>query len=492
MIGLGPLLTAAARDETLRPIPWRVLDAAGWRALARAGEGAFDLFALWIDGRFVRAIIRYGDELIPLTAPLEGQRLLSLQAVTPLAEGFEKAAAELWGVEIVGGRAGPFLDPARAFAPHAPLAPRLHPLPAPPPEETPPEPGEAWEIGAEGDLLWGPPPYGAEAWRFVLRRGRVAALRHFPGLLHRGLLARLIGRRPDEALSLIGRIAPLSAFAHRLAFLRAIEAACEAPPPPRALAWRLVFAEFERAASLFTSLACLFGKAGAPRSARRAANAAETLRRAMAETGAGRFFDAVPALGGVAGEPEPAPLARLVEVTRALDAARLALAPPAILRGLGRLGAGDFRRAGGFLAAARAAGLAEDARLAPGYPPYQPGAFLPITREAGDAAARAEAALEEIGLALALIRATLADLPTGALRREAGRGTGAGIGWAEGPAGLILCAVRLEEGRIVACFPADPAWRMEALWPALFASARPEELPLLRASLLAEPAAIAL
>jgi Ni,Fe-hydrogenase III large subunit len=110
----------------------------------------------------------------------------------------------------------------------------------------------------------------------------------------------------------------------------------------------------------------------------------------------------------------------------------------------------------------------------------------------GDAAARVLAACEEIGLALALVRATLADLPSGALHREARGSSGEGIGWSEGPAGLILYVVHLEAGRIASVFPSDPACRAAPLWSALFTGARAEDLPLLRASLLLEPGAIAL
>lgn len=493
MIGPGPLLAAAPRGEGLRPLPWRQLDAAGWRALGLAGAGAFALLALWIDGRAVRAVIRFEGAILPLTAPLEGQRLLSLQRVTPLAGLFERMAAELWGVEVVGGRSPPLLDPARTFAPHAPLAPRLHPLPPPPAGEEEEEEGEAvWEIGPGGDALWGRPPYGAEGWRFGFRRGRVVSVRHLPGFLHRGVLARLIGRRPEEALALLGRIAPLSSFAHRLAFLRAVEAACGAPPPPRALAWRLVFAEWERVAALFTHLALLLGRAGAPRAARRAAGAVETLRRALAEAGLGRWPEGGLVPGGVREEPAPAVVQELARLSRRLDDERLALAPPAILRGLGRIGREAFGGAGGLLAAGRASGLAEDGRITPGYPPYEAKPFQPVVLSGGDAAARMEAALAEIGLALALIRATLADLPSGALHRGAEAGSGEGMGWAEGPAGLILHVVRLEEGRIASAFPADPAFRAGPLWSALFLGARAEDLPLLRASLFIEPGAIAL
>jgi Ni,Fe-hydrogenase III large subunit len=115
----------------------------------------------------------------------------------------------------------------------------------------------------------------------------------------------------------------------------------------------------------------------------------------------------------------------------------------------------------------RASGRAFDARLNPGYPPFDRLAVAAPTLDTGDVDARVRLRLAEIETSIRLLRDLLADIPEGATGVALPQASGEGIGWSEGFRGDIWHWLRLESGLITAGFLCDPSWRQ---WPLLQAA----------------------
>jgi Ni,Fe-hydrogenase III large subunit len=115
----------------------------------------------------------------------------------------------------------------------------------------------------------------------------------------------------------------------------------------------------------------------------------------------------------------------------------------------------------------RASGLDRDLRRDQAYAAYSE---LPLTvavGHAGDAHARQQVRIEEIGHSIELLRALLRDLPGGATRVPCHAPAGAeGLGWAESPRGSVYYAVHIDRGgqlgRVKIKSPSFSNWRVFA------------------------------
>jgi Ni,Fe-hydrogenase III large subunit len=116
----------------------------------------------------------------------------------------------------------------------------------------------------------------------------------------------------------------------------------------------------------------------------------------------------------------------------------------------------------------RASGRGFDARTATAYAPYDAWPpEVPVLPQ-GDVDARVRIRIVELGEAIRLVRALLADLPEGELQRALPQRGGEGIGLVEGFRGDCLHWVALDDGGLVrAAFPRDPSWLQ---WPLLEAA----------------------
>ncbi|NNM56804.1 MAG: hydrogenase expression protein HypE, partial [Acidocella sp.] len=109
--------------------------------------------------------------------------------------------------------------------------------------------------------------------------------------------------------------------------------------------------------------------------------------------------------------------------------------------------------AGGFTG--RAAGQNHDARVSPGYAPYEHfGLEVPVEQD-GDVAARIRIRLAEMTESIRLIRDMLANLPDTVIAMAPPSGSGSGLGVAESFRGPVWHWLRIEAGAISDVFAAD-------------------------------------
>ncbi len=476
------LLDAAPREASLRPWPWRRLDAAGWQTIAEGkDDGDLALLALWAEPGGVRALFRGRDgAILPVAAPLTAGRYATLTRHWPEAAGFEAAIADLWGhraesAAVVEKRLDhgvwPFSTPLAAPPGPAPMV-------ADWPEFFAPVAGEQWPSGPAG-----PPFAPPEHWRFRLAGSRIAAAARRAGYAHKGQITLMRGKPARVAARFAARLAGEATVAHSIAFAAAAEAALGLAIPPRAAALRAVMAELERIATHLSDLADLLAAAGAARRAARTLEALARLREALAAAFGHRLMMDGVVPGGVAGDLDQGRIDALLAALARIEAwrARLSL-PEAALAGRGVVrGAGAGAGAGAGIVG-RAGGRPDDARRSPGYPPYDALAFIPSAASAGDAHARGGVRVAEIGLSVTLVRHLLATLPAGTIGVALTNGSGEGLGVAEGPAGEIWHFLAISGGLITEAFPCDPFWRNEAALITALGGAASGDWRLIRAS----------
>jgi Ni,Fe-hydrogenase III large subunit len=117
--------------------------------------------------------------------------------------------------------------------------------------------------------------------------------------------------------------------------------------------------------------------------------------------------------------------------------------------------------------AARASGIAIDARVFPGFAPYDELAPVLCANRNGDVASRIVVRFEEVFESLRLERRILAALPSGESRIELPEPSegASGVGWIEGWRGEVFVALEAgAAGTLRRCHPHDPSWQN---WPAL-------------------------
>jgi Ni,Fe-hydrogenase III large subunit len=436
------------------PWPRHVLSTAQWSALvdALADEPA-ELVALWADTVQVHAL--FGGPLLVSTAVAEGG-YIALSPLRPAAAAFERMILDLWGHVAIGGVDGrPWLDhgvwemarpmslrpAASAGAAEPVLRPGpegLHQLPLGPVRPGLGEPVH-WRLHAAGEAV----------------RQAEARL----GYAHKGSLVLMRGKSPRIAARFAARLAGDATVAHSVAFARAAEAAMAIDAPPRGHALRGVMAELERAAVHLDALAGLSQAAGFALGASLFGQQREMLLRAAEAAFGHRLMMDCVVPGGVATDITPEGVAAILAALTGLAGMGALYRGPMAerLAGLGRADVAGLAPGG---VAGRAAGRPGDARVAPGYPPYDGLRFTVPTALAGDAAARAQMRVLEMGESVGLLQALLTALPPGPVSVALPSSGGEGLGVAESPRGDVWYWLRLDGGMIAAAFAADPGWRL--------------------------------
>jgi Ni,Fe-hydrogenase III large subunit len=297
-----------------------------------------------------------------------------------------------------------------------------------------------------------------------------------------------------EGVLLAERTEGIAAVAHALAYCHAIERIAGCQPPRAAGLVRVLYAELERIANHLDVAVRLADAAGLAVATARFALHKERVLRLVSRMCGSRFGRGVVVPGGVSALPRLSPaqilaeLARLAEPVTA-DAAALMATSSFLdrLRGTGPLTPERARAHGALGPIGKAAGFADDARLARPYDAYaslgpEPGR----PHLAGDALVRLRVRWEEVDQSFGLLRRAADDfsaerstvLPSVTCEPASGRATG----WAEAPQGEVLYDVRLEAGRVVRCHPRSASFHNLVLMHEVFKGDILTDFPFIEAS----------
>lgn len=444
-----------------------LLDPVAWRALAE--EPGCALLGLWGEPDAVHAAWLEPEGLRIASTPVRAGRVPALSPRRPGAALFERALADLWGIQAEGAvDPRPWLDHGR-WPVSAPLAARPAPAPA--------TAARLSFLPAEGPGLHQIPVGPIHAgiiepghFRFHVQGETIVRLEVRLGFTHKGTLSLMLGKPPRAAARYAARLSGDSTVAHSLAFARAAEAAMGVAAPPRAAALRRLMLECERLHNHLHDMGAIAKDAAFVALDAECGFLREGLLRAQRVAFGHRLMMDRVMPGGVAADLLPEGVAALRSAC-----GRIAEALPGLLRIYETHASLQDRMTGtgvippGLIAAyapggvvGRAAGRAFDARALTGEI-----AEVPI-QGGGDVDARWRQRHAEALASLALIAALLGGLPEGPLTVPLPTRGGEGVALVEGFRGECLAWLRLDEGGLIeAVFLRDPSWLH---WPLLEAA----------------------
>lgn len=460
------------------------VDVDGWRrAFESAAQDGARLGALWASderdragGFAVHALLVVHDRLVCLHLAFEGAAFPDVSHLFPAATRMQRAVADLHGLH-----AG--TDP-RGWLRHGAWGPDEFPLRRDVAYEARLAQGESrYEfVGVQGDgvheIAVGPVHAGTIEpghFRFSVVGERVLRLEQRLGYTHKGIEKRFETMTLSEAARLAGRVSGDSTVAFAWAYAMALEGAAGATLPARALWLRALLLERERIANHLGDLGYLGNDGGLAFGLAQFSRLKEDLLRTNAQLFGHRYAMDRIVPGGVAVDIDGEGASRLLAEGKRLEAEVQALR--AIYydhAGLqdrcinaGRLAAEIAGRLGVVGLAARASGHAMDARVYPGFAPYEELRPKICAHRNGDVAARIVVRFEEIFESLELQEKILDALPTGErwVQLDQPAEGAFGIGWVEGWRGEVFVALEAgPHGSVRRCHPHDPSWQN---WPAL-------------------------
>lgn len=490
-------MTPAIPDLRLEPMPgavpaWRAaVDAQGWlRACEAVAARGGRLAALWGSpaqdgaGSCVRALLVSHEGLICLELPVREPEggFPDLTDIFACAGRMQRSARDLCGVRAV--RPDGETADSRPWLRHGAWPADVFPLrkDVPAASRWPARPDEYGFLEVEGDgvheIPVGPVHAGTIEpghFRFSVVGERVLRLEERLGYKHKGIEKRFEQIPLTEAIRLAGRVSGDSTVAYAWAYAMALESICGTQPSARALYLRALLLERERIANHLGDLGYLGNDGGLAFGLAQFSRLKEDFVRANARLFGHRYLMDRIVPGGVAVDVEPAAIAALLDeadrIEREVRALRAIYDDHAGLQDrfltCGRLAPDTAARLGVVGLAARASGIAIDARAHPGHAPYTELQPRVVTERAGDVAARVAARFEELFESLRLERRILRRLPAGELctpLADASEG-GFGLGWVEGWRGEVIVALEAGPGgEVRRCHPHDPSWQN---WPAL-------------------------
>ncbi|MGH3228436.1 MAG: NADH-quinone oxidoreductase subunit C [Streptosporangiaceae bacterium] len=321
---------------------------------------------------------------------------------------------------------------------------------------------------------------------------------------HRGVESRFTGLTLADGVLLAERTEGIASVAHALAFCHAAErvAGCEVPVAAGLV--RVLHAELERIANHLDVAVRLADAAGLAVATARMALHKERVMRLVSRMCGSRFGRGVVVPGGVTALPRPSPAELSAELDKlrrpiAADAAALMATSSFLdrLRGTGPLTPARARQHGALGPIGKAAGFADDGRLARPYDGYPSLGLEPgRAHSAGDALARLRVRWEEVDQSFGLLRRAADDLSaeraTDQLRVPCEPADGRALGWAEAPQGEVLYDVSLQEGRIAGCHPRSASFHNLVLMHEVFAGDILTDFPFIEASFGLSVAGVAL
>ncbi|MBI5901501.1 MAG: NADH-quinone oxidoreductase subunit C [Rhodocyclales bacterium] len=416
-----------------------------------------------------------GHLWVGLDLPADAPHYPDLAELFAAANRMQRTTRDMVGIATEGGDQRPWLRHGGWPAGWYPLR---HDAGDPPEFANRPTDYDFVKLGGEGahEIPVGPIHAGIIEpghFRFSVVGERVLKLEQRLGYQHKGVERLFGGADLARGAQLVGRVSGDSSCAYAWAYADAVESACGAAPPPRALALRALMLERERVANHLGDLGALGNDAAFAFGLTQFLRLKEDWVRLNAKVFGHRFlFDRI-VPGGVAVDVDAAALNAIVEQCAAMEPAVKAL------RALYDEHAGlqdRFVTTGTIdrdLAqelslsgmAARATGVLLDGRAhRQGYTPPPPYAALgvrPATDERGDVAARVAVRFDEVFESLRLLRLLAVGMPAGETRVEpAPLPGGRGLGVIEGWRGEVIVGVELDgEGRLARVHPHDPSWQ---------------------------------
>ena len=482
----------------LDPMPGAVR---AWRAQCNAGQwlatgeaiasAGGRLGALWASderdaggGYCAHALLVAHEGLLWLELPVAATAAgyPDLSAAFPCAKRMQRAAFDLVGLRALAPEGTP--PDARGWLRHGAWTAETHPLRrdlALDARLAAGDPRYAF-VKVEGDgvheIAVGPVHAGTIEpghFRFSIVGERVLRLEQRLGYKHKGIEKRFESMSLVEGARLAGRVSGDSTVAYAWAYAMALEGLAGAHPRGRALRLRALLLERERIANHLGDLGFIGNDGGLAFGLAQFSRLKEDLLRSNAALFGHRYLMDRIVPGGVAVDVDDAGCRRLLAEADQLEAElrtlRAIYYDHAGLQdrciNCGRLTPGTAAALGVVGLAARASGHAMDARVHPGFAPYDEFAPKLASHRNGDVAARIVVRFEEILESLQLERRLLTKLPPGELRVALAdpRAGARGVGWVEGWRGEVLVALQAgPAGRIRRCHPHDPSWQN---WPAL-------------------------
>jgi formate hydrogenlyase subunit 5 len=309
---------------------------------------------------------------------------------------------------------------------------------------------------------------------------------------HRGIEKRMEGLAPADGVLLAERTEGVASVANAIAYCQAVEAIGAVEVPWRAALIRTLHAELERLACHLDVVLRLADGAGLAVATARFGWHKERVLRLTEQLSGSRFGRGVAVVGGVSAAPRLTPAEILIaagELDHQLSGdLRLLLGTASFLDRLRRTGPLLPARAaahGALGPIGRASGAGDDVRQSRPYAAYGSLGLTVSSRTDGDALARLEVRVDEIGAALHLIRQAadeLADAGGDPLRARWEPADGRGTGWAEAPHGELLYDVRVEDGRITRCRIRPASFHNLVLMHEVFAGDILTDFPFIEAS----------
>jgi Ni,Fe-hydrogenase III large subunit len=481
---LKALFADLPRAPHHRGWPRVAVDGPTWRGIGEAlREGKLDLLGEWGDAGAVHcAVYEPGTRQVSLASiAASSGKVPSLAVFHAPAMRLERTIQDLFGFEMVGlPDHRPWLDHGR-WPVRTPLAqqsgavmpsvgasvtyrfleaegPSLHQIPVGPVHAGIIEPGH---------------------FRFTATGETVVRLEERLGYTHKGIERLLYGKTIAEGARIAARVSGDSTVAYSFVYARAVEAALDCQPPPRALGLRAIMAELERIANHLGDVGAICNDAAfSMMHAECGILREEALRACGAAFGHRLMMDRI-VPGGVATDLTPSGhdvlLALLQRLRQQFPELTELYDNTASLQdrtvGTGVVSASLAAEFGAPGYVGRASGRSFDARVSIPYPPYDTLPLEMAARTEGDVDARVWVRIQEIQRSISWLEAALAALP----RTEVwlpipvtAEPSVEGSALVEGFRGDVLAYVRISpEGRLERCHLRDPSWFQ---WPLLEAA----------------------
>lgn len=316
-------------------------------------------------------------------------------------------------------------------------------------------------------------------FRFTANGETVVRLEERLGYVHKGIESLMIGSDLERAAQLAGRTSGDSAVAYTFAFARAVEAALDIGPPPRAIWLRALMAELERLANHLGDIGAVCNDAAFALMLAHCGVLREQILRAADACFGHRLMRDCIVPGGVRVDLRPdgvVILRNLISEIRERFPALINLYDATTSLqdrtvGTGTVSSALVRQYGSGGYVGRASGRDFDTRSHLPYPPYDKLQFQIRTLLEGDVNARVWIRIWEVEQSLSFIEQILGQLPQGTISSDLNLNHDSfheGMAIVEGFRGDILIWLRLTtNGRVDRCHLRDPSWFQ---WPLLEAA----------------------